>query len=206
MDGIIFDLDGTLWDSTEEVVKSWKRAVCEQTNLNVTLEVETLVREFGKPMDVVIKNTFPELSDEERASLTVQLFRYENEWMKKAPCKLYPHMKETIQKLSKKYPLFIVSNCQAGYIEAFLENTGLQKYFADHLCPDDTGRLKADNIKIIMERNGIEEAVYVGDTQGDADACKEAGVPMVYAAYGFGNVEDECVTIQQFDQLLDLYE
>ena len=57
-----------------------------------------------------------------------------------------------------------------------------------------------------MERNGIEEAVYVGDTQGDADACKEAGVPMVYAAYGFGNVEDECVTIQQFDQLLDLYE
>ena len=114
-------------------------------------------------------------------------------------------MKETIQKLSKKYPLFIVSNCQAGYIEAFLENTGLQKYFADHLCPDDTGRLKADNIKIIMEQNGIEEAVYVGDTQGDADACKEAGVPMVYAAYGFGKVEDECVTIQQFDQLLDLY-
>ena len=71
MDGIIFDLDGTLWDSTEEVVKSWKRAVCEQTNLNVTLEVETLVREFGKSMDVVIKNTFPQFSDDESAIFTV---------------------------------------------------------------------------------------------------------------------------------------
>ena len=55
-----------------------------------------------------------------------------------------------------------------------------------------------------MERNGITEAVYVGDTQGDADACKEARIPMIYAAYGFGDVEGEYVTIHSFNELLSL--
>ena len=72
------------------------------------------------------------------------------------------------------------------------------------MCPDDTGKLKAENIRLIMERNGIAEAVYVGDTQGDADACKEARIPMIYAAYGFGDVEGEYVTIHSFNELLSL--
>ena len=55
-----------------------------------------------------------------------------------------------------------------------------------------------------MERNGIKEAVYVGDTQGDANACKEAGIPMIFAAYGFGQVEEEHVAIQSFGELLEL--
>ena len=112
-------------------------------------------------------------------------------------------MKETVKKLAGKYRLFIVSNCQAGYIEAFLENTGLQEYFEDHICPGDTGMLKADNIRLIMRRNGLQDAVYVGDTQGDADACREAGVPMVYAAYGCGDVKEPWAVIQSMGELLE---
>ena len=70
-------------------------------------------------------------------------------------------MAETVRELSRKYKLFIVSNCQSGYIEAFLKNTGLGEYFADYTCPGDTGKLKGENIRIIMERNGIKEAIYV---------------------------------------------
>ena len=55
-----------------------------------------------------------------------------------------------------------------------------------------------------MERNSLKSAVYVGDTQGDADACKIADVPMVYAAYGFGNVQDPWLTIHEFDELLQI--
>ena len=38
-----------------------------------------------------------------------------------------------------------------------------------------------------MERNRITSAAYVGDTQGDLEAARLAGIPFVWAAYGFGN-------------------
>ena len=85
-----------------------------------------------------------------------------------------------------------------------MKNTGLEDYVIDHLCPGDTGVLKADNIRLVMERNGLKSAVYVGDTQGDADACKKAGIPMIYAAYGFGQVEEPQVTIASMEELLTI--
>ena len=52
-----------------------------------------------------------------------------------------------------------------------------------------------------MERNQIQSPVYVGDTQGDADACRDAGVPFVFAAYGFGQVPDAEVRIERIADL-----
>ena len=204
IEGIIFDVDGTLWDPTEEVAYSWNQAIKEQTDMDRTLTAEPLKREFGKPLEEIIDDLFPELAQIEQESLADHLYKYENKWVETAPCIVYDQMAETVRELSKKYKLFIVSNCQSGYIEAFLKNTGLGQYFADYTCPGDTGKLKGENIRIIMERNGIKEAVYVGDTQGDANACKEAGIPMIFAAYGFGQVEEEHVAIQSFGELLEL--
>lgn len=202
MAGIIFDVDGTLWDSTDEVAVSWNQAIRERTKIERTLTGEELKKEFGKPLDEIMDDLFPELSKSEKDELAYYMYQYENEHIQSAPCILYDRMPETVRRLGEKYPLFIVSNCQSGYIEAFLKNTGLGDCIRDFTCPGDTGKLKGDNIRIIMERNGIEDAVYVGDTQGDADACRKAGIPMVYAAYGFGEVEGDYVTIHSFEELL----
>ena len=43
----------------------------------------------------------------------------------------------------------------------------------------------------MAESDLIEDAVYVGDIQGDYDASKAAGVKFIHAAYGFGEIEDE---------------
>lgn len=201
MEGIIFDVDGTLWDSTEQVAISWNRAIKEESKLDRVLTSDELKQEFGKPLEQIVDDLFPELNTDEKEQLASHLYRYENAWVESAPCILYDKMPETIRELSKKYKLFIVSNCQAGYIEAFLKNTGLGPYITDYTCPGDTGKLKGENIRIIMERNGINDAVYVGDTQGDADACRQAGVPMIYAAYGFGQVMGEYPTIYSFSEL-----
>lgn len=204
MKAIIFDVDGTLWDSTDEVAVSWNQVLEKHPTINKTLTGPELEKEFGKPLEEIMQDLFPELSPEERIPLQEQLYLYENLWMETAPCRIYDQMPETIQELSKTHKLFIVSNCQSGYIEAFLKNTGLGKYFTDYTCPGDTGKLKADNIRIIMERNNLSDAVYVGDTQGDADACKKAGIPMIYAAYGFGEVNDYYKKIQCFSELPDM--
>ena len=205
MEGIIFDVDGTLWDPSREIAVSWNKAIEEKSRLNRVLSAEDMKKELGKPMGQIMDSLFPELTKEERAQLAEHMFRYENKWIETAPCIVYDKMPEVIRKLSQKYPLFIVSNCQSGYIEAFLKNTGLKEYFLDYTCPGDTGKLKGENIRIIMERNKIKDAVYVGDTQGDANACKEAGIPMIYAAYGFGEVEGEYQTVHSFIELLNIF-
>ncbi|MEF9840317.1 MAG: HAD family hydrolase [Lachnospiraceae bacterium] len=204
MNGIIFDVDGTLWDSTETVAQSWNQAIKEQSDLEKRVTGTELMGEFGKPLEVIMSNLFPMLTEEQRISLSIHLFNYENRLVAVQPCKIYEGVAETIRKLSDKYPLFIVSNCQAGYIEAFLQNTGLGSYFTDYTCPGDTGMLKGDNIRLIMKRNGLKQGIYVGDTQGDADACEEAGIPMIFAAYGFGKVQGEFRTIYSFPELLTI--
>lgn len=204
MEAIIFDVDGTLWDAKDEIVYSWNMAIKEHGGVDKIVTSEMLVPELGKPMEEIMDDLFPELTQEEQDSLAEDLYRVENHWIETAPCIIYEGMAETVQKLSQRYKLMIVSNCQAGYIEAFLKNTGLGEYFLDHACPGDTGMLKGDNIRLVMERNQITEAIYVGDTQGDADACKIAGIPMIYAAYGFGQVTGEYPAIHRFPELLEI--
>ena len=52
-----------------------------------------------------------------------------------------------------------------------------------------------------MERNGVTKAVYVGDTQGDADAAAKAGVPFIFTEYGFGSVKDAAARIASLPEL-----
>lgn len=204
MKGIIFDVDGTLWDSTKEVAIAWNKVLQKEWEGHEILTVEGLQKEFGKPMEAIAESLFPELPEKERMELLGKMMVYENELVAVGPCVIYDGVPETIKALSEKYPLYIVSNCQDGYIEAFLKNSGLGEYFKDFTCPAYTGRLKGENIRIIMERNGLDEAVYIGDTQGDANACKEAGVPMIFATYGFGEVEGDYPSIQSFAELQDM--
>ena len=102
---------------------------------------------------------------------------------------LFPGEEEVLASLSGRYRLFIVSNCQDGYIEAFFQAHGLGKYFADFENPGRTGLPKADNIALVVERNGLKRPLYIGDTQGDFDAAAKAGVPFLHAAYGFGQID-----------------
>ena len=66
---------------------------------------------------------------------------YETEYLAKHNAKIYPGMEKTIKELSKKYRLFIVSNCQEGYIQCFFKaNPHLEKYFTDYEYPGRSGK------------------------------------------------------------------
>ena len=119
---------------------------------------------------------------------------------------LYPEVKETMEKLAQKLPLFVASNCQLGYIPLVLEKHGLESLIQDTICYGDNGLMKGENLEILAQRNHLLHPVYVGDTQGDADACRQAGMPMIWAKYGFGDVQEPEYQIQKFRDLLSMVE
>lgn len=201
MDSIIFDVDGTIWDSTQSVADSWNKAIREHSDLDLTLDPVSLSRVFGKTMTEIADALFPALDTEARMKLLDACYAEENRYLEDHPGLLYDGVAGRIRNLSLRYPLYIVSNCQCGYIEVMLKTSGLAPYIKDHLCFGETLRPKGETIRMLMEKNGLKSPVYVGDTQGDADACKTAGIPFIFAEYGFGDVPDAATRIQRFSDL-----
>jgi phosphoglycolate phosphatase len=64
---------------------------------------------------------------------------------------------------------------------------------------------KGDNIQKIIQDYKLSSPVYVGDTAGDYNASKQAGLPFVFASYGFGNVENPDYTISELKDLISLF-
>lgn len=204
MDSIIFDVDGTLWDSTDSVARSWNLAIQENSSLDLTITENALQQVFGKTMTEIADTLFSRLPEKERIKLLEVCFQYENRYLETHPGKLYDGVTDTLAVLSGQYPLFIVSNCQKGYIEVLLRTCSLEPFIKDHLCFGETQTSKGQTILSLMKRNGLKNPVYVGDTRGDADACAEAGIPFIFAGYGFGDVPDARMRISKFTDLKDL--
>lgn len=202
-DGIIFDVDGTIWDSTPVVEKAWNAAL-EEAGYEERVTADRLKGLFGLPMDDIIADILPQADAKERADFAPFCFKNEHDYLAETGGIVYDGVKELLETLSKTNKVFIVSNCQAGYIELMMDKTGFTPYVIDHLCPGDTDKLKADNIKIICERHNLSNPLYVGDTQMDANACKEAGVPIAFAAYGFGKVKEPDYVINTPLELLEI--
>ena len=206
-DGLILDVDGTLWDSTAIVARAWERAVHESGLLDYKVTPGMLKGLFGKTMTAITEQMFPDLPAQRRDAIMQLCCRYEHEELEADPCEIcYPGVVEGIKRFSQKVPVFIVSNCQSGYIELFLEKTKLAPYVTDTECFGNTRRSKGENIALVVRRNGLHAPVYVGDTQGDCDAATEAGVPFVYADYGFGKPDRWEKKISGFAQLAALVE
>lgn len=187
-DGLIFDVDGTLWDSTGIVKDAWNDAIIKLGYPNPGITADRLKGLFGLPMDDIIKDVLPNSTKEERDRFTPVIYEYEDSYLDEKGGVTYPLIIETIEKISRTIPVFIVSNCQAGYVELFMRKTKSADFITDHLCPGDTGVFKAANIRMIVEKHGLKNPYYVGDTIMDYEACLEAKCPFIFAGYGFGKV------------------
>lgn len=199
--GIIFDMDGTLWDSSENVAKSWDAVVQKEKKGLRRITTKDIQNVMGLTMTEIAKTLFPMLPEPEAIALTDRCCVEENAYLTRHGGVLYPNLEDTLKILAKQYPLYIVSNCQKGYVEAFLEYYQFGKYFEDFECFGNNNREKAYNIDLVVRRNHLERAVYVGDIQGDYNSSKKAGVEFIHAAYGFGKIAENVSAIQTFSML-----
>ncbi len=207
--GVIFDMDGTVWDSSENVAKSWTVKVQEAGFTDKVVAREDIQRNMGKPMDAIADDLFTYTEKGlERDALRYACEEYENEYLREHGGILYEGICETWAKLKEMgYHIYIVSNCQAGYIEAFLEYYKIaygnpEDLVEDIECYGNNFKQKDENIKLLAERNGLTEACYVGDIQSDYDSTVKAGFPFIHAKYGFGTINVEVPVINSFEELI----
>lgn len=204
-DGVLFDLDGTLWDATAGLADSWAEALADEPDVPrppTKAELEGVMGMTDKELVAVI---FPQVSQERGLELFEKCCSAENEYLRRHGGKLYDGLAATLEALAGKFPLFIVSNCNLGYIPCFLEAHGLERLFRDWECIGRTGLEKWENIRLVVERNGLQHPVYVGDTGLDQSSARKAGVPFIHAAYGFGIVRN-APAVQSPRELLELLE
>ena len=204
---VIFDLDGTLWDARQPVAESWTMYLQNETDHDITLTAEDIGRNMGKTMTEIADDTFGMIPVPERYEVSHGCEVFENEYITEHGAELYDGVEDVLKALKEKgIKLAVVSNCQEGYVKAFLDSMDMWKYFDDYEEWGRSGLSKADNIRLVMERNGEDRGVYVGDIQKDADSSHEAGVPIIWAAYGFGKIADAEGVIESFRELPDALE
>ena len=201
-DGLLFDLDGTLWDSVDAICVSWRRVLERRApELAGLMTRENVTSCMGMLLPDIVKKVLPDLPREQIQPVLKELLEEENAYVAVHGGVLYPQVPETLALLAQDYPLCIVSNCQDGYIEAFFQAHGLGQYFVDYENPGRTGKAKADNIALVVERRGMKRPLYIGDTQSDFEAASGAGVPFLHAAYGFGTIDHEVPFVRSFDEI-----
>ena len=195
--GVLFDLDGTLWDSVERLAPAWNRVLGEY---GVTVTTPQLRALMGKTAEEFAAALLPGETPERGLKAIDTCCREELIDLAAYGGILYPGLRETLEALKPAWKLYIISNCQEGYIDTFLDAHGFRDLF-DGFLDHSTGLSKGGNIRLLCEREKLERAVYVGDTRGDEASAREAGIPFFHAAYGFGEAEAPDRVIQSLSEL-----
>ena len=204
-ESLIFDIDGTLWDSRALVAEGYNIQLEREGLSHLAVNAEMFLPLFGKIMTEIADIIFPSIPAPERYALMERCMDTENRHLQNNPCHIgYPGIRQTMQALSKNHRLFIVSNSQKGYPELCMEKLGISFLFQGHLCYGDTGTEKGLTIRTLMKNYQITDAVYIGDTLADQQAADLAGIGFIWCSYGFGKPEHFDAKIDSFPQLLEL--
>ena len=205
-ESLIFDIDGTLWDSRAIIAEGYNEVLTQAGYPELCVTAEDLKKLFGKTMTEIGDILLATVPAEQRYPLMERCIDVGDGKLLDDPCDIgYPGVVETLEELSRRYRLFIVSNSQAGYPQTTMEKLGIGHLIEGHLCFGDTGTDKGTTIRILMERHGIQSAVYIGDTQGDFEASRNAGIPFVWASFGFGVPESYAYKTDSFSELAEIF-
>lgn len=182
---IIFDLDGTLLDTGEGIIKSLKFAL---SKFGFPVPNDETCKSFVGPP---LKKRFLELydSDEQTADALLACFREEYGKGNLFLASVYPGVEECLKELHKQYSLAVATNKSEIQATQLLERFGLASYF-DMICGSD---MKASLTKEQIVANAASklgfssaDCIVVGDSGNDAEAAAKLGMQFIGVTYGYG--------------------
>ncbi len=201
-DSLIFDLDGTLWDTCPACAIAWNQALNDHAIPYRQILATDIRAVAGLPHEACIRTVFADLNPDQQQLLIEHTAKGDMQAIRQYGGELYPGVIAGLKQLAIHYPLYIVSNCQAGYIELFLELYQLADLFQDLECWGHTNRPKAENLQALISRNQLLNPVYIGDTFGDAAAAAACQIPFFHANWGYAQLPD-VTSFQSFNKLTE---
>lgn len=181
---LIFDLDGTLWETTETTLEAANDIAREYPEVKeITRDI--VERGMGLSSSENAKNYMPYLDEEKGIEYLRKISERNFEIIDKKGARLYDGVCDVIKKLSDKYKLGIITNNYDGYVEMFFKCSKLKEYFSDYMGAATYSITKGEAIKRMVDRNNEPNSFYIGDIKKDMDSTLEAGIKFIHAKYGF---------------------
>lgn len=200
-DALVFDLDGTLWDTCAACSVAWNNVIKRNDMKFREITPADVRKVTGKSHEACIRETFVGLSESSLQILVAETTTEDNIMVERLGGEIYSGVGLGLEKLAERYQLCIVSNCQSGYIETFLKFSGFGGLFIDFECWGNTKKSKAENLQSVITRNSLKNPVMVGDMESDLIAAQKCGTPFFYMTYGFGEVSSYNQAFDSFEEL-----
>lgn len=119
MDSIIFDVDGTLWDSTGIVAEAWSDYLTNTEHMDTDVSSERLMGLFGQLLPDIAKALFPEFPEKEQLRIIDGCCQAEHEALLRKCAPLYPQLEETLKTLSQRFPLLLSATARQDISKYF---------------------------------------------------------------------------------------
>ena len=203
-DGLIFDMDGTLWDAVDTYARIWNE-VFLRAGREVHVTRESLIGNIGIPIPRILDNLFPNIAPEEAARFSKELADEEPALLSRYGGTPYPGVVSGLERLSHKYKLFLVSNCDTHTLPIFMSCIGITPFITEAVSYGDTHKPKGDNMLLLKAKYGLQQPLYMGDIEADGQETHRAGLPFVYARYGFGHTDDYELAFDSFDDFTEFF-
>lgn len=195
-DGVIFDIDGTLWDSCATCAIGWNKVFAEN-GLDFKVSEKDINSVTGRPFKECVEMLVPGLDEK----VITEISEGEKWALGNHGAKIYDGVIDGLKNLSKIGRIFLVSNCQDWYLDEFLEFTGIADFVVESDCNGKSRLSKTDMLKRLIERHNLKNPVYIGDTKGDMQAAEESGCEFICASYGFGEVKNAKLGFDSFEEI-----
>ncbi len=190
MKKVIFDLDGTLYETGSGILEAVRQTLAYFSLPPVPEEI--IKSGIGKKLDEFLQMILPEQVDLETART---VFRDREHRAVKEQGRLFPGIRELLQELiGRGFSLYVCSNGSEEYINLVLDSMGIRNYFSGIT----SSKFLPSKGKALLDMVSEGEfALVVGDTAIDYKGAVEAGLPSIAAVYGYGRSEDHCIAVLQ---------
>ena len=185
---ILFDLDGTLIDTNDLIIKSFKHAF--RTHLNIEVDEKVIVNFFGEPLDLSFKTY-----DEENVDTMVNIYREFNEKNHDELAKSFEGIEEALKGLKEiGVKIAVVTSKRRLLAERGLKLFKLKEYFDVIVTPEDTLLHKPNGEPVAKACQLLDiktsEAIMVGDSHNDILCGRNAGSKTCLVKYTALAIED----------------